>query len=436
MNSIDNKNKKRNAIEVTNVTKIFKISQKKIDSIRGIFINLFKRNHCRKLKALDNVSFEVKKGEFLGIIGHNGAGKSTLLKILAGVYNPNSGRIKINGMVSPFLELGIGFNPELSGRDNVYLNGTVLGLTKKQIDEKFNEIVEFSELENFIDQQLKNYSSGMRVRLAFSVSIRANRDILLMDEVLAVGDSGFREKCLDVFERYRKMGRTVVLVTHSMSTVRKYCDRALLLDNGKVLEFGDVNNVCDEYILSNMTESERREYKKREMTGEQEEKRLKRLRKRWENKEGTRNRNKNEIIEVKMMDEKGKEIKNITRDNKNITIRALLDIKEVNKNDFISFQIINKKNDNIICGANTFDGKFKHGWLIGKNVVELILYNEFLNRGDIYIKAILFRKREVGREILDKYNGDSNREYIGIIPKTSEAGIAYMRHKWKHIHTN
>ncbi len=197
------------AISVSHVSKTFKIPHEKVSSLRGAAVSAFKRNKgYEEFKALDDVSFEVKKGEFFGIIGRNGSGKSTLLKILAGIYQPDEDvspkvqpsehrrlnlrkaekKIEINGRISPFLELGIGFNPELSGRDNVYLNATVLGLTKKQIDKKFDSIVAFSELERFIDQKLKNYSSGMQVRLAFSVSIHANREILLMDEVLAVGD--------------------------------------------------------------------------------------------------------------------------------------------------------------------------------------------------------------------------------------------------------
>ena len=265
------------AVKVTNVSKTFKIPHKKIDSMKSAFVNFFKKNTYEEFYALKDISVEVKKGEFLGIIGHNGAGKSTLLKILAGVYQPTSGSIEVNGMISPFLELGIGFNPELSGRDNIYLNATVLGLTKKQIDKKFDEIVQFAELEKFIDEQLKNYSSGMKARLAFSVSIHADREILIMDEVLAVGDSRFQEKCLDIFKGYKDNGKTVILVTHSMATVREYCDRALLLHKGKLLGSGDVDEICDEYILKNMTESQKRGIEKKEKIEAQEKEREKKI---------------------------------------------------------------------------------------------------------------------------------------------------------------
>lgn len=245
------------AISVQNISKTFKIPHEKISSLRGAFVNVFKKNTFEEFQALDNVSFEVKKGEFFGIIGRNGSGKSTLLKILAGIYQTNSGKIAINGLISPFLELGIGFNPELSGRDNIYLNATVLGLSQKQISEKFDSIVAFSELERFIDQKLKNYSSGMQVRLAFSVAIHANRDILLMDEVLAVGDSNFQSKCIAEFIKYRDLGKTIILVTHDMMTAQKYCDRLMLLRDGKVQVIDAAEKVGKRYIMQNMLDEEK-----------------------------------------------------------------------------------------------------------------------------------------------------------------------------------
>jgi lipopolysaccharide transport system ATP-binding protein len=250
--------KEETAISVENVSKTFRIPHEKVNTLRGAFVGVFRNRTYEKFKALDDISFEVKKGEFFGIIGRNGSGKSTLLKILAGIYQADRGKFEINGMISPFLELGIGFNPELSGRDNIYLNASVLGLSQKQIDKKFDDIVKFSELERFIDQKLKNYSSGMQVRLAFSVAIHANRDILLMDEVLAVGDSNFQYKCLAEFTKYRDLGKTVILVTHDMLTAQKYCDRLMLLREGKIEVIGDPNKVGSEYIFQNMSDEEKR----------------------------------------------------------------------------------------------------------------------------------------------------------------------------------
>jgi ABC-2 type transport system ATP-binding protein len=246
------------AIKVKNVSKTFRIPHEKITSLQSAFVNAFHKNGYEEFKALDNVSFEVKKGEFFGIIGRNGSGKSTLLKILAGIYIPDQGNVKISGLISPFLELGIGFNLELSGRDNVYLNAAVLGLTKKEIDRKFDDIVEFSELRRFIDQKVKNYSSGMQVRLAFSVAIHANREILLMDEVLAVGDANFQSKCLEEFNKYKEQGKTVILVSHDIPTIQRYCDRAMLLRNGKMEMIGKSENVCNKYICQSMSDEEQR----------------------------------------------------------------------------------------------------------------------------------------------------------------------------------
>src|SRR6185312_8467854 len=182
--------------------------------------------------ALKDISFEVKKGEFFGIVGRNGSGKSTMLKILAGIYQPTKGGVQKSGKLVPFIELGVGFNPELSGRENVFLNGALLGFSRKEIAAMYDEIVAFAELEKFMDQKLKNYSSGMQVRLAFSIAIRAKSDILLIDEVLAVGDASFQQKCFDYFYKLKQDKRTVVFVSHDMGAVERFCDRAVLIDNG------------------------------------------------------------------------------------------------------------------------------------------------------------------------------------------------------------
>jgi ABC-type polysaccharide/polyol phosphate transport system ATPase subunit len=197
-------------IKVDNLTKIFEIPHEKRNSIKQWFVNPFKRIPKDKFHALNNVNFEVRKGEFLGIIGRNGSGKSTILKMLAQVYEPTSGNILTKGHVVPFLELGVGFNPDLTGKENIFLNGTILGMSKKYLWSKYDEIVDFSEIREFIDLQTKNYSSGMLIRLAFSVAIQAKADIYLMDEVLAVGDAGFQKKSLAKMEEMLRSGATVV----------------------------------------------------------------------------------------------------------------------------------------------------------------------------------------------------------------------------------
>lgn len=221
-------------IEVKNLSKIFKLPHERTTSLKSGLISILRGNRGFELQhALENIHFEVKKGEFYGIVGKNGGGKSTLLKIISGIYAPTSGTVTVKGKLTPFIELGVGFNPELTGKENVYLNGALLGFDRDEVRNIYNEIVSFAELERFMDQKLKNYSSGMQVRLAFSIAIRSKSDIFIMDEVLAVGDAAFQKKCLNVFRQFKKEGKTIILVTHDMSSVEKFCDRVLLLDKGK-----------------------------------------------------------------------------------------------------------------------------------------------------------------------------------------------------------
>lgn len=238
------------AISVKNVSKNFKLPHEKADSVKSLFVNPLNNNR-KKVEvqhALHNISFEIKKGEFFGIVGRNGSGKSTLLKIIAGIYQPSNGSVITDGKIVPFIELGVGFNPELSGRENVYLNGALLGFSEKEVDKKYSAIVDFAELDRFMDQKLKNYSSGMQVRLAFSVAtILAESDILLIDEVLAVGDADFQRKCFEYFKKLKKDKKTVIFVSHDMLAVREYCDRAVLIDEGKIIEQGKASGVASAY---------------------------------------------------------------------------------------------------------------------------------------------------------------------------------------------
>ncbi|PID99171.1 hypothetical protein CSA80_03590 [Candidatus Saccharibacteria bacterium] len=242
------------AIKVDHASKSFRLPHDKQNSIKGGLISLArgKKRTYETQEVLKDISFEIKKGEFFGIVGRNGSGKSTLLKMLAGIYTTTSGDIQINGSLTPFIELGVGFNPDLTGRDNVFLNGALLGFNREEMSEMYDDIVEFAELERFMDQKLKNYSSGMQVRLAFSIAIRAQSDILLLDEVLAVGDEAFQRKCFQYFAKLKRNKKTVVLVTHSMESVRKYCSKAMLVVDGRVKLFGDPNEIADEYTGINL----------------------------------------------------------------------------------------------------------------------------------------------------------------------------------------
>ena len=237
------------AIKVKGLHKNFNLPTEQAFGLKqAIFNRLRGIKGYKEQKVLKGLNFEIKKGEFVGIVGRNGSGKSTLLKILAGIYYPQKGEITVNGTLVPFIELGVGFNPELTGRENVYMNGALLGFSNEEMNKMYSDIWEFAELEEFQDQKLKNYSSGMQVRLAFSIAIRARGDILLLDEVLAVGDAAFQQKCNDYFASLKDKNQTVILVTHTMDNVRKFCNRAILIDDGKIIEDGDPNKVADSYI--------------------------------------------------------------------------------------------------------------------------------------------------------------------------------------------
>lgn len=223
------------------------IPHERRDSLKERFLHPFHRVDYERNEALRDVTFAIEEGEFFGVVGPNGSGKSTLLKILAGIYPYDAGAVTVNGKLSPFIELGVGFNDELNGRDNVRINGALLGLTLKEIDERFDEIVSFAGLERFIDQKVKNYSSGMRVRLAYSVAIQVEFDILLLDEVLAVGDQDFQEKCFATLEQIRTAGKTIVLVTHDLGAIESHCDRALLLRAGHMETLGSAEHVVGHY---------------------------------------------------------------------------------------------------------------------------------------------------------------------------------------------
>ncbi|MBI2591895.1 ABC transporter ATP-binding protein [Candidatus Saccharibacteria bacterium] len=244
------------AVRVENLGKTFKLPHERYSSLKSSFVNFRPRRRTYELQqALKDVSFEIKPGEFFGIVGRNGSGKSTLLKLLAGIYTPTSGVVKVNGSLTPFIELGVGFNPELTGRENIFLNGALLGFSRKEMQAMYDDIVEFAELRRFMDQKLKNYSSGMEVRLAFSIAIKVNSDILLLDEVLAVGDAAFQKKCFNYFRQLKKDKKTVVFISHDMNAVREYCDRAILLEKGKILKSGSAEAVAQEYIKLFMTDT-------------------------------------------------------------------------------------------------------------------------------------------------------------------------------------
>lgn len=241
------------ALSVDHLSKDFILPHERKNSIKEWALHFHKPSY-EKLHALHDIDFQVKKGEFFGIVGRNGSGKSTLLKIIGGIYQPTRGSVQVNGSLTPFIELGIGFNPELTGRENIYLNGAILGLTKKEVDKKYDEVVTFAELEKFMDQKLKNYSSGMQVRLAFSIAIQAHNDILLIDEVLAVGDANFQRKCFKVFRELKKNPeKTIIFVTHDMGMVQQFCDRAMMIQDSRMVAIGAPREIAMRYDQANLS---------------------------------------------------------------------------------------------------------------------------------------------------------------------------------------
>jgi len=414
----------KTAISVENVSKTFTIPHEKISTLRGAFVSAFRDKSYEKFKALDEVSFKVKKGEFFGIIGRNGSGKSTLLKILAGIYAADQGKVGIHGRISPFLELGIGFNPELSGRDNIYLNASVLGLSKKQIDKKFHDIVAFSELDRFIDHKVKNYSSGMQVRLAFSVAIHANREILLMDEVLAVGDTNFQGKCLNVFRKLKKEGKTIVFVTHDLESVREFCDRTALLNLGKLVTVSGPEKAIYDYSQILMEQTQ--EIKRTEIEMSKKEK----MRNKSETNNGRISKKQNQIHEVKILNKQGKEVK-VFEGGEDIIIKLKYDVKKVDKDMYVSVGIYDKKTSELVCGNNMFFENIEKKWKKGVNEVELIFKNNYFNRGDFFVSSTFFKGNPKDSHIYDYFSGKEKNEYFKVIPHNKHLGITHLPHEWK-----
>jgi ABC-2 type transport system ATP-binding protein len=254
------------AIRIEGIHKDFHLPHHHDDSLKHRIITAFQKKdrEVDTQHALRGITFDIKKGEFFGILGRNGSGKSTLLKIISEIYQPTSGSVTHRGKLVAFIELGVGFNPQLSGRENVYLNASLLGFSRKEIDAMYDDIVVFAELEEFMEQKLKNYSSGMKVRLAFAVAIQAHADILILDEVLAVGDADFQRKCYNYFKQLKQERKTIIFVSHSMGLVREYCDKAVLIEDGKITHTGTADEIADEYLkLFNKPQGDKKEAENR-----------------------------------------------------------------------------------------------------------------------------------------------------------------------------
>lgn len=236
------------AIEVDGVDKTFHIPDHRVSTLKERVTHPFRPSRYTDLHVLQDISFRILRGEFFGILGRNGSGKSTLLKCLAGIYRADAGEIRVAGRLAPFIELGVGFNPDLTATENVTINAVMMGLTPAEARARFDDVIEFAELEPFVDLKLKNYSSGMQVRLAFATMVQSDADVMLIDEVLAVGDAAFQEKCFAVFDDLRARGKTIVLVTHDMRLVERFCDRAMVLHGGRIDSTGEAERIAQRYL--------------------------------------------------------------------------------------------------------------------------------------------------------------------------------------------
>lgn len=393
------------AISVHGVTKSFRLPHEKTNSMKGLFVNMFRGGRSyEKQKVLKDVSFDVKKGEFLGIVGRNGGGKSTLLKLLAGIYSPDSGAVTINGKLTPFIELGVGFSPELTGRENVYLNGALFGFDRKEMDAMYDEIVAFAELEKFMDQKLKNYSSGMQVRLAFSIAVRANTDILVLDEVLAVGDENFQQKCLQQFRSFKKEGKTIILVSHSMDMIEKFCDRAIVISKGQVEFDGDPTKAIEEYRDLNLQSSEASHKKamKKDIT----------------------------IEGVDLLNKDGKKVNSMSG-GENFSVRVAIRSARAQNDLFMGLKVCEAESQLPILGFNNLMDDAHINLKAGLNEIVIRFDDHLRMSGRFYILVGLYKDKSRGF-LFDNYNGAVSNSYI--LFKDAEngagSGLLAVKRKW------
>ncbi len=350
------------ALKINNVSKVYRLYSKPIDRLKES-LNPMKKVYHKQYYALNNVSFDIKKGECVGVLGTNGAGKSTILKIITGVLNPTEGNVEVNGKISALLELGAGFNSEYTGIENIYLNGTLLGYTREEIDSRVNDILEFADIGDFVYQPVKTYSSGMFVRLAFAVAINIDPEILIVDEALSVGDVFFQTKCYKKFDDFKKSGKTILLVTHSLSSVSKYCDRVIVLDKGKKVDEGETSEMIDLYkkILVNQQEDVTQKENKNVQTNEIEQ---------WKSllslnpKTDSYGNGKAEIIDFAVIDNKNR-IGSYVKKGEYFTIKIKIRFNEEIDDPIAAFTILNPQGTDI-TGTNTMYehcpiGKVKKG---------------------------------------------------------------------------
>lgn len=385
------------AIRVKDLTKKYKLYQKRSERLANAF---GKENNIKEFYALKGVSFEISKGECVGIIGHNGAGKSTLLKLLTGVAFPTSGEIEINGRLASMLELGSGFNPELTGMENIYFNGSLNGLTKEEIDGKLKDILEFADIGNFIEQPVKNYSSGMFARLAFAVAINVDPDILIVDEILSVGDVGFQVKCMEKFNEFKKKGKTILYVSHGLGTVKKFCDRAIWLQKGEVVDDGNSVIVVERYYNLNFNPANIEQLKDHKSD----------IINSIAVKSNTKNVEYLEKLDLEV------EYDLISNDLKDPNI-----VLEFRKTDYEPGTT--RGNDQFVCGINSKDNIKNIPFNLGVNKLKVSLNKVNLVAGVYYIDFVLRDGEEEVYRKINAYSFTLNDKYRG-------EGFLILGHSW------
>ncbi|WP_394886647.1 ABC transporter ATP-binding protein [Clostridium butyricum] len=410
------------AIKIENLSKVYKLYDKPIDRMKES-LSLTKKKYGRDHYALKDISFEVKKGETVGILGTNGSGKSTLLKIITGVLTPSSGKVEVNGKISALLELGAGFNPEYTGLENIYLNGTMMGYTREQMEERVQPIMDFADIGEFIHQPVKTYSSGMFARLAFAVAINVEPEILIVDEALSVGDVKFQIKCMDKMKEMMEGGTTVLFVSHDTNAIRRFCAKAIWLNNGLTMDIGEVNKIADKYLdflkckdISNtniiFTENENDNIVEKD---------------RYEKKiNDSELENIAEIIDFRLLNENNEEV-SIIRYDEYLKVRISYNVYDESIRDVVLGVALNNINDESVCGLNTLLDKVNIPWVKGKNYFELEYSNGVrVLGGNYFFDVALFESTAtVPIQYIQRIKKiNVYAEYVG-------QGIYIIQHKWR-----
>ena len=414
--------KSENAIEVHDIHKTFKVYLDKGNSLKEKVL-FTKRNRYEKRQVLRGISFEVKKGEAIGLIGHNGCGKSTTLKLLTRIIYPDSGTIEMSGRVSSLIELGAGFHPDMSGRENIYTNASIFGLTKKEIDERLNDIIEFSELEDYIDNPVRTYSSGMYMRLAFSVAINVDADILLVDEILAVGDASFQAKCFNKMREIKSNGTTIVIVSHSLSQIEQICDRSIWIHQGKIKAEGlprEVDPLYMEYMSTKNSMSKESGTGEKDIDGngnkaDKDDTSQISIKKRWGSGEVT-------ITSITAFDKEGKE-KSVFTCNDKCKIVIEYSAKKIIEDAVVGIAIY-RDDQTYIYGSNSLIDTAEPVRLNKKGSITLNITTVPLNEGKYSLDFALHKP--------DGFNYDFIREALSIrvVNPHQEAGIVSLIHNW------